>query len=260
MTATDFYRRVIQITNASGVAVLVAGALAFRQYTGIVRRTKDLDLILRRQDMEALRAALQREGFRTEIVSSHWLGKVWHGRLFVDLIFGLGNGVTRITDDWFLRSVRGRIFDEPVMLCGIEHMIWSKCYVMERERFDGADVAHLIRYCSDRLDWKDLLYLFGDHWQLLYSHLIHFTFTYSDWQDYIPVWVMDEMRERLACLRGLSAPGRVCRGTLVSRAQYLHDVNGRYADARLQPAGGMTAAQIAAWTAAIAVDGDVDLV
>ena len=28
-------------------------------------------------------------------------------------------------------------------------MIWSKAFIMERERFDGADVAHLLLHCLE---------------------------------------------------------------------------------------------------------------
>jgi hypothetical protein len=32
-------------------------------------------------------------------------------------------------------------------------MIWSKGFVMERERFDGADVTHLLRAVGPKLNW-----------------------------------------------------------------------------------------------------------
>ena len=45
---------------------------------------------------------------------------------------------------------------------------------------------------------------------------------------------------------------KVCQGTLLSRAQYLVDVDEwGYEDARQQPRGAMTAEQLAVWTAAI---------
>ena len=34
-----------------------------------------------------------------------------------------------------------------------EETLWSKAFVMERERYDGADVAHLILAHGERLDW-----------------------------------------------------------------------------------------------------------
>jgi hypothetical protein len=45
---------------------------------------------------------------------------------------------------------------------------------------------------------------------------------------------------------------RVCAGTLLSREQYLHDVEQLgYVDGRLTPASTMTEADVATWTAAI---------
>ena len=44
----------------------------------------------------------------------------------------------------------------------------------------------------------------------------------------------------------------VCRGTLLSREQYLHDVEREgYADGRLRPHGTMSVEEIATWTDAI---------
>jgi hypothetical protein len=45
---------------------------------------------------------------------------------------------------------------------------------------------------------------------------------------------------------------RVCRGTCLSREQYLIDIRERgYVDARLQPRGPLSEAEVAHWTAAI---------
>jgi hypothetical protein len=45
-------------------------------------------------------------------------------------------------------------------------MIWSKAFVMERERFDGADVAHLLRSMGPRLDWDRILRRFDRYWEV----------------------------------------------------------------------------------------------
>ena len=48
------------------------------------------------------------------------------------------------------------------------------------------------------------------------------------------------------------AIGRLCRGTLLSREQYLTDITtGGYQDARLQPQGWMSEYEVAHWSAAI---------
>ena len=49
---------------------------------------------------------------------------------------------------------------------------------MERERYDGADIAHLLRARADQLAWRRLLRRFGPHWRVLLGHLVLFGFVY----------------------------------------------------------------------------------
>ena len=39
----------------------------------------------------------------------------------------------------------------------LEEIIWQKAYITERERFDGADIAHLQLKCAHKIDWEHLL-------------------------------------------------------------------------------------------------------
>jgi hypothetical protein len=123
---------------------------------------------------------------------------------------------------------------------------------MERERFDGADVAHLIHSCAERLDWAHLLRRFGSHWRVLLSHLVLFGFIYPSERNRIPHSLMSDLLQRAQEELSATSDDRVCRGTLISRAQYLPDVHERgYRDGRLGSASHMTAADIESWTAAI---------
>jgi len=136
-------------------------------------------------------------------------------------------------------------------------MLWSKALIQERERFDGADVAHLLRACAAQIDWQHLLRRFGGNWRVLLSHLILFGYIYPSERQRLPSWVMQALLRRLTV--SLSAPSptqRLCRGTLLSRQQYLIDVEQwGYLDARLRPDNPMSESDIATWTAAIAEDG-----
>src|SRR5919204_6651662 len=125
-----------------GVPFLVAGAYAFFEYTGIFRDTKDLDVFLRREDLDAARASLERAGFRTEQVDPVWLAKGFRGEWFVDLIHSSGNGVAVVDDLWFAYAREGEIMGVPVLLAPPEEIIWSKAYVCERERYDGHDITN----------------------------------------------------------------------------------------------------------------------
>jgi hypothetical protein len=141
----------------------------------------------------------------------------------------------------------------PVKIAPVEELLWQKSFVMERERYDGADVAHILRSCAETLDWDRVMLRFEPYWQLLLSYLTLFSFIYPSERHRIPTRVTNELIERLRT--ELSAPPsdeRLCRGTLMSRAQYLLDI-GRYGfeDARLAPRGNMTPEDVVYWTWAI---------
>ncbi|HEX6323036.1 MAG TPA: nucleotidyltransferase family protein [Vicinamibacterales bacterium] len=253
-----FYRRAIDLLDAAGVPFLVGGAYAFCQYTGIERHTKDFDLFLKRDEVERAMEVFRGHGFEPEMRFEHWLGKVYGpGELFVDLIFSSGNGIAEVDDLWFEFATPGRVFDRDVKLCPPEEMIWSKAFIQERERFDGADVAHILKARADRMDWPRLIARFGQNWRVLYSHLVLFGYIYPDHRVLVPSWVMTELNTRLIEETTTAVPvDRVCKGPILSRQQYLPDLADGYEDARLAPVGNMTEEQVAAWTEAIKVDGD----
>ena len=249
----SFYCHVLTTLQAAQQQFLVGGAYAFGYYTGIVRHTKDFDIFVREQDLERVLEVLADAGYQTQLTFPHWLGKAFHGDDFIDVIFASSNGVSRVDDDWFAHAVEAEVLGMPAMLCAPEEILWTKAFILERERCDSADVAHLLRAQGQKLDWQRMLRHFDAHWRVLLSHLVLFGFIYPTEHTQIPDWVMAELIGRLQ--RELASPPaaeQLCRGTLLSRAQYLIDIDRwGYHDARLQPIGGMTAADIAHWTAAI---------
>ena len=249
----ELYRTALDMLNRSGVPYLVGGTYAFQYYAGISRTTKDFDIFVRPRDVQRINDVLTRAGFKTEIAFSHWLAKAHHGDKFIDVIFSSGNGVAEVDDEWFAHAVDEEVLGAPVKLCPPEEMVWSKAMIMERERYDGADVAHLLRHCSGLLNWERLMRRFANNWRVLLSHLVLFGFIYPGERALIPSALMKDLVNRL--LAELEVPTRnskVCQGTLLSRAQYLVDVDEwGYEDARMTPRGTMTEQQIEEWTAAI---------
>lgn len=251
-----FYRHALAILKEAEIPHLVGGAYAYARYTGVERHTKDFDVFIRREDFGRAAWAFQKAGYRAELTFPHWIGKAFKGDDFVDLIFSAGNGVAAVDDLWFEHAVKEQVFGVDVDLIPAEEMIWSKGLIMERERFDGADVAHVIRAMGDKLDWRHLLDRYGAYWRPLYAHLVLFGFIYPGERSKVPAWVMKELAGRMhAEIEAGDAAEKVCYGTIVSRQQYLKDVNDwGYGDARLVDAV-MNEEEIAHWTAGIAVDG-----
>jgi hypothetical protein len=246
-----FYRAVIETLHNAQVSYLVGGAYALAHYTGVPYETKDLDVFLDRAEFARAQSALENRGFRAEMVHPHFLGKVYDGDDFVDLIFGSGNGTVIVDSSWFKEAPRGEVFGLPVHFCRAEDILWSKAFIMERERYDGGDVAHLLLAIGDRLDWPHLLERFGPHWRVLLAHLVLFGFVYPGKRSLVPDHVLRALIERLTKEAGAIESSDLCRGGLLSRRQYLHDLNELgMRDARLTPEGTMTQEEIDSWTEA----------
>ena len=251
-----FYRHALSILKGAGIPHLVGGAYAFARYTGIQRHTKDFDVFICRDDFQRASWAFQKAGYETELTFPHWLGKAFKGDAFVDLIFSAGNGVAAVDDTWFEHAVKEEVFGVDVELIPPEEMIWSKGLIMERERYDGADVAHVIRATGRDLDWRRVIDRFSVFWRALYAHIVLFGFIYPSDRAIVPEWVMEELTKRLheETSKG-NGSEKICNGTIISRQQYLPDINDwGYKDARLAY-DLMSEEEIHRWTAGIAVDG-----
>jgi hypothetical protein len=250
--AEEFYRDALRTLIDADVPFLVGGGYAFVAHTGIDRPHSDFDVFVREGDYARALEVFTAAGYRCETTFPHWLGKVHCGDEFLDVIFSSGNGVSPVDDGWFSHAVPGVVQGLEVWLVGPEELLWTKAFIMERERFDGADVAHLILRRGGALDWEHLLARFGRHWRVLLAHSVLFGFYYPSERANVPAWVQAELMRRMAQETTTYPPAdRVCQGTLVSRGQYLEAVEAwGYADARLAPRGGMTAVEIAQWSEA----------
>ncbi len=226
--------RALEVLAHGEVPFVVGGAYAMFHYTGVVRYTKDLDVFLRRRDEARARELLSAAGFRTVVQDRLWLSKAFWGGTLVDLIYSSGNGLAEVDEGWLEHAPEGDVLGVRSRIVPAEEMIWSKAFVQERDRWDGADVAHLVRSCGPNVDWKRLLDRFGAHWHVLLAHLVLFSFSYPHDRAVVPRWLW---RLLLARARKLEAEeereGKLCRGTLLSRTQYLPDLGlWGYRDAR----------------------------
>src|SRR5438132_4647964 len=234
------------------IPFLIGGAYVVEVYAGVSRQTKDFDLYLRPQHVDSALDALKRAGYKTEKTFPHWLAKAERGRDCVDLIFRAGNGLCEVDDSWFERAHNSELLGFQVKLCAPEEMIWMKAYIMERERFDGADIAHILRCFAAEIDWPHMVSRFGPDWRVLLSHLILFGYVYPGERARIPVAIMADLITRLRSEARTAGPERLCSGTLLSRQQYLVDVQEwGFRDARLEQRVQMNEKDIADWTDAI---------
>jgi len=251
-SANEFHRRSVAALHAAEVPFLIGGAYMVEVCGGVSRSTKDFDLYVRPNHVKAALRALACAGYKTELTFPHWLAKGTYEGDIVDLIFRASNGLCEVDDSWFDRARDDELQGVPVKLCAPEEMIWMKAYIMERERFDGADIMHILRCCAAEIDWTHLVRRFGPDWRVLLSHLILFGYIYPGERARIPAAIMEDLITRLRSEATTAAPERLCRGTLLSRQQYLVDIQEcGFRDARLAERVQMNEKDIADWTDAI---------
>jgi hypothetical protein len=244
-----FYLKSLDVLDRAGIRFAIGGAYALSYHAGIVRHTKDLDVFLKEEDVPRAVRAFEAAGYKTEFTHPHWLAKAFGEEdAFIDMIFASGNGVSHVDDDWLAHALEGELFGRSVKVSPAEEIIWSKGFVQERHRFDGADVNHLLLARAEQLDWPRLLRRFEEHYPILLAHLTLFAYAYPSEKSRVPAWVLDLLFERL---RTEPVGDRVCRGTLLSWEQYLPDLRRRnLKDARVMPHGNMTRQEVRDWTKA----------
>ena len=219
------YRRALQLLNRSGVRYVVSGLYAIYEYTGIYRKTKDLDLFVEPGDVVAAARVLKQDGFTVSLAQAHWIAKAFRDEQQVDLIFGTGNGLTFIDAAWYEHSRAGILAGEPVRVAPPEEMLWHRLFVAERHRSDVADILHLILTRGDELDWHRLLDRVQEHWRLLLAQVHLFDFVYPGHRPRIPQWLRADLYQRAQDAIDEVGDPQICQGTLISRFSYNIDVN-----------------------------------
>ena len=193
--AHAFYAEVLKILNHEKFMFMVAGGFAVNAYTGLRRATKDIDVFCKAGDYPKILNKFTSLGYKTQVLDERWIAKIFKGKFYVDLILGSSNLVSLVTDDWF------------------------------KERYDGADIAHLILLKHQEINWGRLLSSLEQYWEVLLVHLLNFRFIYPSEREKIPSWLMKELLSRLQHQFELPTPKmKVCRGRMFSVEDYTVDV------------------------------------
>jgi predicted nucleotidyltransferase len=219
------FREVLGVLEEKWVPYAVSGAFALRAHTGICRFTKDLDLFMTAKTSCEVFPYLRERGFECDICDPVWLAKARKGDFFVDLITGMSNGVIVVEDSWIERA-------KPVVVHGIktrvlapEELVASKIFVAKRERFDGADIAHVIYGTYGSFDWERELQLVGEHWEMLLWSLLLFRYVYPAQTHYVPAAIWRKLLRRFETQIARPHPDARFRGSLVDENMFAIDTN-----------------------------------
>ncbi|MBI2330254.1 hypothetical protein HYU94_02605 [Candidatus Daviesbacteria bacterium] len=232
--AGDFYNKVISIIIKHKILFVIGGGLAVFKYTDLNRPTNDLDIYCKGGDYPKIITILKTNGVETKILDERWIAQALppktnnhnlNSKTRVDILFSSPSYLITVDDLWFEYASEIRLFGQTVKLAPREELVWSKAYIQDRNRFDGADINHLILTSDKKLDWKRLLMRMENNWEILLSLLINFRFIYPSKRDLIPKWLLEELISRLNYqLKNPIPRDKICRGPLLSRTQYKDDI------------------------------------
>jgi hypothetical protein len=197
------YQRVAREARKEGVRFAFGGAFATAVYTGELRNTKDFDFYILPEDREAMQEAISRAGlvdyFDRLPYDRSWIYRASQGDVLVDAIWAMANQRTLVDYLWLSRGPLVEIRGEQLRAIPIEELIWSKLYVLQRERTDWGDVLNLLAAQSESVDWQHLLSRLDADAPLLAAVLSLFAWMDPARAGGVPGWVWDRL--------GVAPPG-----------------------------------------------------
>ncbi len=223
--AESFYKESIAILKETGIPFMVGGTFALNAYTGIDRKTKDVDFFCKASDYPKILNHFTSLGYKTVIEDERWIAKVKKGRYFFDIIFNSSNALNPVTDEWIKESAQADVLGFKVNIIPPTEFIWSKAFIQNRSRYDGADIVHVMLKKNKDIHWDRLLTYFDQYWEVLLVHVLNFRFVYPSERELVPRKIIDELVNRLQEQTHLpSSQKKVCRGRLFSLQDYQVDV------------------------------------
>jgi hypothetical protein len=218
------YARWLRILNDADVPYALGGAYAVYAYTDAWRDSKDLDVFLKPRHLKTALDALRQAGFETEVRDRFWLAKVHRPPFYMDLLFAVRHTTAlEVSSHWFASCLPAEFLGVRTCLLSLEELIASKIYLASRDRFDGADIAHLIRAVKGRVAWSHVVELLGGDEEIVLWHLLFFHYVYPGHADYLPTEMMEKAFERVRA--GWRAPRspRSFRGMLLDPQVFATD-------------------------------------
>jgi hypothetical protein len=167
----EIYTRVLAHCKKRKLPFALGGAAALGIYTGHWRNTKDLDLYVLPSDRERAKKVMSEAGlsdyFDTCPYDRRWIYRASGGEALVDSIWAMANLRAEVDEDWIMSGPSANYDGLKVRFLPPEELIWSKLYVMQRERCDWPDIFNLLFVTGHDLDWDRLVRRLGDDVPLL---------------------------------------------------------------------------------------------
>ena len=154
------YHRVIAACHDRNIPFAIGGALAALTYAGGWRNTKDLDIYALKQDRDTLIEILSSLGFEDYFsvlpYDRRWIYRAHQGDIIVDVIWAMANQRAQVDLAW-LRGPEIEVDGERIRLLAPEYSLWSKLYVLQRDRCDWPDCMNILYGVGPEINWPELI-------------------------------------------------------------------------------------------------------
>jgi len=139
--------------RGAGVPFLLGGSLASWARGGPETR-HDLDLMIKREDVERALAALTAAGMRADDPPEEWLVKAWDGDVLVDLIFS-PKGLP-IDDAVLARGEELSVLSMQIRVMAIEDVLITKLMAITEHNLRYEGVLEIARALREQVDWAQV--------------------------------------------------------------------------------------------------------
>jgi hypothetical protein len=139
--------------RGADVPFLLGGSLASWARGGPETR-HDLDLMIKREDVERAVAALTDAGMRAEDPPEEWLVKAWDGDVLVDLIFA-PKGLT-MDDDVIARGEDMPVLSMQMRVMSLEDMLTTKLMAITEHHLRYESLLAIARALREQVAWDQV--------------------------------------------------------------------------------------------------------
>ena len=149
----DTLKRAAAALEGERVPYLLGGGLGCWARGG-PPSSKDIDLMVKREDAERALAALEKAGMRPERPPERWLYKAWDGDVLIDLIFEPAG--IRVTDQLIERGEELNAAGKQVPVMALDDILVTKLLALDEHAADYGDLLLIGRALREQIDWPSL--------------------------------------------------------------------------------------------------------
>jgi Nucleotidyl transferase of unknown function (DUF2204) len=139
--------------RAADVPFLLGGSLASWARGGPETR-HDLDLMIKREDVDRAVAALTEAGMRAEDPPEEWLVKAWNGDVQVDLIYA-PKGLP-IDDEVIARGEEMPVLSMTMRVMALEDVLITKLMAITEQSLRYEGLLAMARALREQIDWAQV--------------------------------------------------------------------------------------------------------